>query len=191
MIYLEKDGKISSYKIELDQEKLYKVKEEIINNCSHIVHVKKTISCFESSDLSTQRKEDPLKIRNYKEEESCLNEYFYDVEYNFYEYPPIIEKINEIMNTKDDKVIYKFFEIISSMCISKKDWKKNLKYCSYFGSDILNKNQKPVGYYFDDIVNCIELVPVNDISKTEFDNMRKYIDNNKINKKTSLIKVSK
>ena len=44
------------------------------------------------------------------------------------------------------------------MVISKLTWKKAIKQVNFAGSDTLNKNQKPVGYYYIDLINSIKLI---------------------------------
>ena len=187
MICINNENVVKKYAVELNEEKLNKLRTDIINNCSHIVHIEDRISCFDAVRLSDEIDKDPLKIRIHEKEEDYLNEYFYNIKYDFYEYPPIIKKIDKVLKSKSDKCSYEFLKYIKESCVSKETWKKVLKHSNYMGSDELNKKQKPVGYYFPDLLNTINLVFVDEMSLDDFNKMYKFIDGEKEIKENNLI----
>ena len=106
-----------------------------------------------------------------------------------YEYPPIIKQIDVILKTKDEKKIYNLLNYLNEMVIEKKVWKKILKQGNYMGSDKLNGNRKPVGYYYYDLINCINFTYVEEIDCDEFDKIYNFIDGENINKNNKLLLV--
>jgi hypothetical protein len=93
---------IVKYQVMIDEEKLKKLRWEIIDKCSLITH-----KCYKTTHRPNEF--DYAHIRNYKEKKVGVIEYndFYSmpedqylVEYDYYEHPKLISLINLLLEGK-------------------------------------------------------------------------------------------
>lgn len=197
MIYLQDGKNIYKYDIVFDKEKIEKLRIEIINNCSEIVH-KEIIDSIGPDDR------DILKIRNlvnhgfvgiheYFEEDVTLYKYTYDE----YQYPYIISLIDKLLS---GKYYYEMFKNSNEefITISEKinDLSKNImnknkindldyleKLKELIELQKYNKNQISAKKYYEIIdneisFNLIDSVSLDEITKVmQFIGITHYIDN--------------
>jgi len=191
MYYYKKKGKdIIKYEVIIDIEKLNKIRFEIINNCSHIKHIKNRVT-----DSCKPKEWDYEHIRNYSEKYEGRIEYndFYSmpedqylVEYDYYTHPPLIQLIDnllkgdtsaieEIQKLKDEfvdkekELLEEQQEIISKLNNMKEKNKESQIYLlnqsqekllEYYKEQDLNRNQVPSSKYKNKVLSCIELKEV-------------------------------
>ena len=106
MIYFMDEGKKrKKYEIVVDKNGLEKLKVEIINNCSMIIH-------HDCNTTKTPNYYDILRIRNYSAEKIGIHkpndfyascETLYHVVYDEYKYPYLIELIDKLLNNDEKK----------------------------------------------------------------------------------------
>lgn len=195
MYYYKKKGKdIIKYEIKIDTEKLSKIRFQIINNCSHIEHIKNSVT-----DRMRPNEFDYEHIRNYNEKYIGRIEYNdfysmpedgYSVEYDYYNHPPLVKYIDNLLNgdtsaieeiqkLKDDVVDkeqelldeqQKIINKLNSMIEKNKQTQIYLlnenqeKLLEYYKEKELNKNQVPSTRYKRQVLNCIEFKEVEIIS---------------------------
>ena len=188
MYYYKKKGRdIIKYEVIIDNEKLNKIRFQVINNCSHIEHIKNSVT-----DRMRPNEFDYEHIRNYKEKYIGVIEYndfysspedAYEVEYDYYNHPPLVGYIDKLLNgdtsaieeieklkdkivDKEQKLLEEQQKIISKLN-SMKDLNKEKqiyllnenqeKLLEYYKEKELNKNQVPSSKYKNKVLNCIEL----------------------------------
>ena len=172
--YNLKDDVIEKYNVTFDTKEIQKIKNEIINNCSDIVHM----NYF--SDYSPSFSKSDI-IRNYQER--CtgeVKEYFeetrfiYEYSYDRYEPPYLVNLLNDLLkgkNVLEDILIYKVIDSLpidirieekekeikgiddknTKLKIEKlKDYEKLLK------QKKLNENQKPLSMYYDKLISLFK-----------------------------------
>ena len=191
MLYFRKnDDVIEKYQIDFDKEKIKKLKQEIINNCSLIKHIE-----YESDYtpiLSNEIVKNFTYTRTGKE-----REYFeetrdiYHYSYDRYEPPYLVELINQLLNdnskvidqilnyeissesTIDDSIelAYKEFKEIDPENVTKKAEKlKELE--DLLKAKKLNINQQNIDLYYKELIelikfNLIDSLPINELNKIE------------------------
>lgn len=188
MYYYKKKGKdIIKYQITLDEELLKKLRFEIIEKCSHIIHINNRVT-----DSMKPFEWDFEHIRNYKEKLIGRIEYndFYSmpedeylVDYDYYEHPSLVTYIDDLLkgDTSSIEKIQKMIDetvdkekilleeqqaIIKSLNdINEKDKSKPIKLLNenqeklleYYKEKKLNKNQIPASKYKKKVLNCISM----------------------------------
>ena len=191
MYYYKRKGKdIIKYEVIIDEEKLNKIRFQIINNCSHIEHITNSVT-----DRMRPDEFDYGHIRNYNEKYIGRIEYndfysspedAYEVEYDYYNHPQLVKYIDNLLNgdtsaieqiqkVKDDVVDkeqkllaeqQKIIRKLNSMEEKNKQIQINLlnenqeKLLEYYKEKELNKNQIPSTKYKSKVLNCIELKEV-------------------------------
>ena len=191
MLYFRKnDDVIEKYQIDFDKEKIKKLKQEIINNCSLIKHIE-----YESDYtpiLSNEIVKNFTYTRTGKE-----REYFeetrdiYHYSYDRYEPPYLVELINQLLNdnskvidqilnyeissesTIDDSIelAYKEFKEIDPENVTKKSEKlKELE--DLLKAKNYNINQQNIDLYYKELIelikfNLIDSLPINELNKIE------------------------
>lgn len=186
MIYFMDEGKKrKKYEIVVDKDGLEKLKEEIINNCSMIIH-------HDCNTTKTPNYYDILRIRNYSEEKVGIyesNDFYascetlYHVIYDEYKYPYLIELIDRLLNNDEealdeilnpnfekeqisiDKMINILEEKYNSISLSEIGAKREIleKLSQLYKLKELNKNQISVIEYYSKVKNFIKLKLIDDI----------------------------
>ena len=193
MLYFRKnDDVIEKYQIDFDKEKIKKLKQEIINNCSLIKHIE-----YESDYTPILSNEIVKnftytrtgKEREYFEETRDIYHYSYDK----YEPPYLVALINQLLllndnskvidqilnyeiaskSTIDDKIelAYKEFKKIDPENATKKAEKlKELE--NLLKAKKLNINQQNIELYYNQLMelikfNLIDSLPINELNKIE------------------------
>ena len=152
---MEKDANneeyINKYKIIIDKEKLNKLRWEVIENCSNIIH-----KSYRTTETPIYDKE---HFRNYKEKKDGVFEYIdapdedaYLVEYDYLEHSILVKYIDNLLNDN--------YETIHTI----KNYNKSFK-----------DNSKDLKKEAEDLANEISLIAINNLDI----NLEEYI--NKLN----------
>ena len=170
MIYFVDEGKKrKKYEIVVDTNGLEKLKVEIINNCSMIIH-------HDCNTTETPNYYDILRIRNYSDEKIGIyesNDFYasretlYHVIYDEYKYPYLIELIDRLLNNDEealDEILNPNFEK-EQISISEIGAKREIleKLSQLYKLKELNKNQISVIGYYSKVKNFIKLKLIDDI----------------------------
>ena len=180
MIYFMDEGKKrKKYEIVVDKNGLEKLKIEIINNCSMIIH-------HDCNTTKTPNYYDILRIRNYSAEKIGIHkpndfyascETLYHVVYDEYKYPYLIKLIDKLLNNDEealdeilnpnfekeqisiDKMINILEEKYNSISLSEIGAKREIleKLSQLYKLKELNKNQISVIEYYSKVKNFIKL----------------------------------
>ena len=193
MLYFRKnDDVIEKYQVNFDKEKIKKLKQEIINNCSFITHIEceSDYTPILSNEIVRNFTYTPTgKEREYFEETRDIYHYSYDR----YEPPYLVALINQLLllndNSKvidqlfnyetaskwtiDDKIelAYKEFKEIDPENATKKVEKlKELE--NLLKAKKLNINQQNIDLYYNQLIelikfNLIDSLPINELNKIE------------------------
>ena len=193
MIYFRKnDDVIEKYQVNFDKEKIKKLKQEIINNCSFITHIEYEgdYAPILSNEIVRNFTYTPTgKEREYFEETRDIYHYSYDR----YEPPYLVALINQLLllndnskvidqilnyeiaskSTIDDKIelAYKEFKEIDPENATKKAEKlKELE--NLLKAKKLNINQQNIDLYYNQLIelikfNLIDSLPINELNKIE------------------------
>ena len=177
---------IVQYDVQLDTEILERLKWEIIEKCSYITHVQEKV--FDCPF-------DPEHIRNYHKKQLGYvdeNDFFntsrmlYQVEYDYYEHPTLVQWINEVQGGKTSSIrliqdfqegkvndYWDSFNELEDMI--KRVQENNLPVLSaistkcneiidtYTKNQELNKNQVSAYQYKQKVLDCIHLNKINQI----------------------------
>ena len=161
---MEKDL-INKYKIIIDKEELNKLRWEVIDNCSNIIH-----KSYRTTKTPIYDKE---HFRNYKKKKDGVfqyidgpDEYAYLVEYDYLEHSILVKYIDDLLNDN--------YETINKI----KNYNKNFK-----------DNSKDLKKEAEDLANEISLCTINNIDI----DLQSYIDklkelNKKINEQENIKK---
>lgn len=211
---------IIKYEINIDKEKLEKLRREIIEKCSEIKHIEEVTNY-------TPNKYDYEHIRNYSEKflrRVYKDDFYgtvydeYSVKYDYYEHPvlidyidrlligdtsiisriinPQIERIDEEKNIIDEQ--QKIIELLNNNKNS--DITKQLKLLKenqeklkeYKIKKELNKNQVSVKTFYSKVLSCISFKEISKISLQDLLNIQEFLSNvNDSTLDTSLEKVLK
>ena len=193
MLYFRKnDDVIEKYQVNFDKEKIKKLKQEIINNCSFITHIEceSDYTPILSNEIVRNFTYTPTgKEREYFEETRDIYHYSYDR----YEPPYLVALINQLLllndnskvidqilnyeiaskSTIDDKIelAYKEFKEIDPENATKKAEKlKELE--NLLKAKKLNINQQNIDLYYNQLIelikfNLIDSLPINELNKIE------------------------
>ena len=193
MLYFRKnDDVIEKYQVNFDKEKIKKLKQEIINNCSFITHIEYEgdYAPILSNEIVRNFTYTPTgKEREYFEETRDIYHYSYDR----YEPPYLVALINQLLllndnskvidqilnyeiaskSTIDDKIelAYKEFKEIDPENATKKVEKlKELE--NLLKAKKLNINQQNIDLYYNQLIelikfNLIDSLPINELNKIE------------------------
>lgn len=193
MLYFRKnDDVIEKYQVNFDKEKIKKLKQEIINNCSFITHIEyeSDYAPILSNEIVRNFTYTPTgKEREYFEETRDIYHYSYDR----YEPPYLVALINQLLllndnskvidqilnyeiaskSTIDDKIelAYKEFKEIDPENATKKAEKlKELE--NLLKAKKLNINQQNIDLYYNQLIelikfNLIDSLPINELNKIE------------------------
>ena len=184
MIYRKNEDVIEKYKVTIDKEEVKKLRIEIINNCSYIIHREY------QTTIPYRYGNNPLKYRNFSSKELGWREFRdgpdemeYLVKFDEYEFPKVVGLIDELLkgnetvldklfDTKEekidlDKMIKEKSEELDK--IENTDIKNKRKVLNELSELVdkknLNKNQKSEEYYIEKLKNYIhyELVDTIDL----------------------------
>lgn len=193
MLYFRKnDDVIEKYQVIFDKEKIKKLKQEIINNCSFITHIEyeSDYAPILSNEIVRNFTYTPTgKEREYFEETRDIYHYSYDR----YEPPYLVALINQLLllndnskvidqilnyeiaskSTIDDKIelAYKEFKEIDPENATKKAEKlKELE--NLLKAKKLNINQQNIDLYYNQLIelikfNLIDSLPINELNRIE------------------------
>ena len=180
MIYFMDKGRFrTKYEVTADRDGLEKLKLEIINNCSMIIH-------HDCDTTKTPNYYDILRIRNYCEKKIGIyesNDFYasretlYHVVYDEYRYPYLIELIDRLLNNDEealseilnpnfekeqisiDKMINILEEKYESISLREIGAKREMleKLSQLYKLKELNKNQISVIEYYSKVKEFIEL----------------------------------
>ena len=195
--FKETNENIEKYEVLYDKEVINKLKMEIINNCSRIVH---------HAYIGTRNlyHEGNYKIINYESKRVAVNEYndgpaedIYRFSYDKYEYPYLVnlidkllvgnsDVIEEIFNPDFDKerdlsfsklieLISKEIDEINNVETERKIEKLN-ELEQLLASADLNKNQVSVNSYYLELQKLITMNLVDRIDKKEIIRVRKFFN---------------
>ena len=197
MIYFMDEGKKrKKYEIVVDKNGLEKLKIEIINNCSMIIH-------HDCNTTKTPNYYDILRIRNYSAEKIGIHkpndfyascETLYHVVYDEYKYPYLIELIDRLLNNDEesldeilnpnfekeqisiDKMINILEEKYNSISLSEIRVKREIleKLSQLYKLKELNKNQISVIEYYLKVKKFIKLKLIDDIDIELIDRVNKF-----------------
>ena len=193
MLYFRKnDDVIEKYQVNFDKEKIKKLKQEIINNCSFITHIEYESDCAPilSNEIVRNFTYTPTgKEKEYFEETRDIYHYSYDR----YEPPYLVALINQLLllndnskvidqilnyeiaskSTIDDKIelAYKEFKEIDPENATKKA-KKLKELENLLKAKKLNINQQNIDLYYNQLIelikfNLIDSLPINELNKIE------------------------
>jgi len=200
ILFLKEEDKIKKYLVYFNREELEKIRIEIIDKCSELVHHEYEYS----GRLSSTFADDYLKIRNFKEtkigeEENKKCDFsvkkMYHYSYDELIYPYLVTIINgilngdissvyELLNPNFDKERKSFDERISNLNeeisngnidnnsrISKLNKLKKL-----ITDKELNKNQQSVFDYYEKVRKLIVLTCIDYIDIEQFERISKFLD---------------
>lgn len=182
MYYIEQiEDELVKYEVKIDQEQLEKIKIEIINNCSEIIHIK------EIGNRPTNEIHDTLHIRDFKRKFLYKKEYndFYmpdeDIyEFDYYEYKDttLVNLINRLLarntnvilnlknpeennqlNDKNQNLEEKIKKLLSNIDkVSPQQLEElNQQLESYLEYKELNSDRKSDLGYYSEVLECITL----------------------------------
>lgn len=191
MFILKENDVVKKYQIKIDKEKLNNLRCLIIENCSFIEHVK---ARFEEDYIPN---DNSIYIRNFSKRflsRESNRDFFgptfidiYEVEYDYYNQPDIIDLIDDILGNNEDACI----RLLKYPCKEKKDYKKeindllddkenidkNIKEITrLLEQEKNNKNQKDVSIYLNDIKSCVTLILVDEYSYNDYLKFCKFCD---------------
>ena len=197
MLYFRKnDDVIEKYQVNFDKEKIEKLKQEIINNCSFITHIE-----FESdytprlsNEIIRNFKYTPTgKEREYFEETRKIYHYSYDR----YEPPYLVTLINQLLNdnskvidqilnyeipsksTIDDSIdsAYKEFKEINPENVTKRAEKlKELE--DLLKAKKLNINQQNIDLYYKELMELIKFNLIDSLTLSELNKIESFLEIN-------------
>ena len=194
--YKLKDDVIEKYNVSFDPKEIEKMKNEIINNCSGIVHENYRSDCsigFSESEI----------IRNYKERRTGdVKEYFeetrpiYEYSYDRYVAPYLVNLLNDLLkgkNTLEDILTYKVLDKLpidikvedkekEIKNIDDKDTKLKIKKLKEYERLLelkkLNKNQKPLSMYYDKLISLFKFELEDTLSMEEINRIQSFMEIN-------------
>lgn len=197
--YVKNNDKIEKYEVQFDNEKLQKLRIEIINNCSEI-------TLKEYDGIREPNYFDYLKIRNYKSTKIGIAEgkgyapdrTLYHIKYNEYTFPYLvtlidrllegdIEALNEIFNQVIEKETLPIELRIQTLSneidkISNLDTKKKIKELEKLHKLIetqkLNSNQLPVTIYYPKVQQLINLIYINSMKIEDIERLESFFESN-------------
>lgn len=209
--YKTDDEYVIKYDVKINDEMLKRLRLEIIENCSHIIH-----KCYNTT--KTPGYFDFEHIRNYKEKFLRWIEYNdfysspeeeYEVEYDYYEHDELVNyidlllsgdtsSIDLIINLKDKKIdkednlLLRQSEIINKLNnLDNKDIKNELKKLNDIQNELenykkekkLNKKQISSINYKENVLDCISLIELGRLKIEDINKVYMFFNNDKIIKK--------
>ena len=191
--YKIKKNSIIKYKVILDNETLIKIRQEIIEKCSHITHEKyettKRPNKLDTDHIKNYKetKVNEITFKNYKTEE-------YLVEYDYYHHPKLILYIDSLLkgNTNIIEKIKKEQHNIQSQKIQIIPLDKLTKQHINL---LLNQKQVPITTYIESVLNCITLHKVSELPLDKALEVLTFLkeskENTRENKLNDIIKLEK
>lgn len=202
--FVVEDGLINKYLVEYDEEKLKKLRYEIIEKCSYRVHV---------VDRGTRGPDefDIYHIRNYSKKntgEICgytdaPDECVYEFRYDYLNHPTLVKIIDSILAGKtsfidllykpNEDIIYSFYNQENSIMLeinnlskkleNKNDIKKLIQKLTELTENLqeyqerkkLNIETEDVLKYYEEVKNCITYTCVASITLEEYYKMQDFI----------------
>ena len=193
MIYIENENNVGLYEVEINKENFKKVREKIIHYCS-LTTVKVTERTTEKLFMITE-----YIVHSKKQVDTNYNcEPIYEITYQEIIFPNIIGVISSLLNGNEKSIfnlftfddlkankIEEFGKIKGSILLklnslsvntndlyAKLDSIKNelIKISKKYSFENFKK-VRPVSDFYEEIVECIQLIPIKEISKEEYKNM--------------------
>ena len=189
--YKLKDNIVEKYKVSFNSKEVEKFKNKIINDCSEIVHENYTSDyyvCFSKDEI----------IRNYKETKVGQKEYFeetrtvYEYSYDRYVVPYLVKLLNKLLKGEDVLTEILTYKTLDKLPIDIKidDLQKELKYIAdtntkekieklkklekLLEAKKLNKNQKPLSLYRDELTSLFNFKLVDTLTLEELNKFQKF-----------------
>lgn len=211
ILFIKKEDRIDKFLVEFNSEELEKIRIEIIEKCSELVHHE--YEC--SGSLPKDFADNPLKIRNFKEtkigkkeHETIKHGYTVEKQYHYsydeLEYPYLVTLINrilkgdvsavyEILNPDFNKERKSFDERISEITneINDSNLDNNRKISKLnrvkklIENKELNKNQESVLEYYEKVKELIILTRIDLINIKSLERIIDFFD---IEQNTTIIK---
>lgn len=168
--YKAKENLVYKYEVVLDNETLDKIKDEIIDKCSVIEHVKIREKWHPFHDRDEIKNFKSTYIPNkFQKFEQNLESREYDIEYDFYNFPKIIFLIRLLLQgyTNSIQKIENYTDNITDR-INKIKAKRRED--EHYLIDKLNENQISANIYCKKILDCITLnevavLPLEEVEK--------------------------
>lgn len=188
--YKQTNTNVEKYQVTINKQELQALKDEIINNCSKIIHYDYIGNRFPNFL-------DKQKIRNYhssitEETKNHITTASYHITYDHYNYPYIVCLINRLMDydmSAIDEILnpcmekeqndfrYELQELKKEL-VNSKAWDVNdreelyEKIRNLLQQIKLNKDRKPVYGYYDTLkdllkLNFVEAIPIKNIKDIE------------------------
>lgn len=193
MIYIENENNVGLYEVKINEDNLKNIRKRIIYNCGLItVKIKETTkeNLFTSERYIVHSKEQIDTNYNY--------EPIYEIVYQEIIFPPIVDIISKILNGQEKEIlnlfttndlktskIEEFDKIKENILLKLNSLNINTKNL-YVELELINHRLikmskkysfenfdkvKPVSDFYEEIVGCIQLIPIKEISKEEYKNM--------------------
>ena len=211
MLYIESGNNVGLYEVKVDETNLKIVRKKIIYNCGLItVKIKETTkeNLFTSERYIVHSKEQIDTNYNY--------EPIFEIVYQEIIFPPIVDIISKILNGQEKEILNLF--TTNDLKLSKKEEFNEIKESILLklnSLDINTKNLymelelikhslikisknysfenldkiKPVSDFYEEIVKCIQLILIKEISKQEYKNMSDFFQTNiEVSQMTSNVK---
>ena len=211
MLYIESGNNVGLYEVKVDETNLKIVRKRIIYNCGLItVKIKETTkeNLFTSERYIVHSKEQIDTNYNY--------EPIFEIVYQEIIFPPIVDIISKILNGQEKEILNLF--TTNDLKLSKKEEFNEIKESILLklnSLDINTKNLymelelikhslikisknysfenldkiKPVSDFYEEIVKCIQLILIKEISKQEYKNMSDFFRTNiEVSQMTSNVK---
>ena len=211
MLYIESGNNVGLYEVKVDETNLKIVRKKIIYNCGLItVKIKETTkeNLFTSERYIVHSKEQIDTNYNY--------EPIFEIVYQEIIFPPIVDIISKILNGQEKEILNLF--TTNDLKLSKKEEFNEIKESILLklnSLDINTKNLymelelikhslikisknysfenldkiKPVSDFYEEIVKCIQLILIKEISKQEYKNMSDFFRTNiEVSQMTSNVK---
>ena len=211
MLYIESGNNVGLYEVKVDETNLKIVRKKIIYNCGLItVKIKETTkeNLFTSERYIVHSKEQIDTNYNYDP--------IFEIVYQEIIFPPIVDIISKILNGQEKEILNLF--TTNDLKLSKKEEFNEIKESILLklnSLDINTKNLymelelikhslikisknysfenldkiKPVSDFYEEIVKCIQLILIKEISKQEYKNMSDFFQTNiEVSQMTSNVK---
>lgn len=197
MIYIENENNVGLYEVKINENNLKNIRKSIIYNCGLItVKIKETTkeNLFTSERYIVHSKKQIDTNYNY--------EPIYEIVYQEIIFPPIVDIISKILNGQEIEIlnlfttndlkaskIEEFDKIKESILLKLNSLNINTKNL-YIELELLNleiiklskkysfenfDKVKPVSDFYEEIIECIQLIPIKIISKEEYSNMAEFL----------------
>lgn len=200
MLYFKiNNNKIEKYQVIFDKEKIAKLKEKIITNCSLIEHK-------EYESVSNPNFNDDSIIKNFQRKTIGEKEYFEETKdiyhFSYDEYiPPYLVKLIDRLLKNDSKVIEEILNYqISEVSIDERINLANQEFMKIDAENIaekkaklkelenllklkeLNKNQQPINLYYIQLIKLMNFKFIDEMSLDKINKVELFLERKLIKK---------